>query len=308
MAKTILISGATGLVGQRLAAHFLSKGHIVHALSRKKRPSTPHMRFFTWDLKTSQADPEAFKNISCFIHLAGASIGDKRWTKKRKKQIIQSRIKGLQLAFAMFQKQNAFPKQVIGASAIGYYGNNDFTTKFKESYVSKATDFSSEVCQNWEAETHIFTPHSLVSLIRIGVVLDRNKGALPKLVMPVKYYLAQPLGNGQQPISWIHIKDLIRLIDHVCTRQLEGCYNAVSDQVLSQKEFTQTTARVLSRPFWPIPVPKSILKLILGEQSELVLKGQRVCNEKIKESGFSFQYSTLHDALQNILITGSNNS
>ncbi len=295
MAKKVLISGGSGLIGKKLSNLLVQKGYIVHVLSRSKRQNQNGIYYFVWNVHKQEAELKAFKNIDIFIHLAGASIAEGRWTSARKQQIIDSRVNSMQLAFDSFSKVGAFPPQVISASGIGFYGAKTTNQIFKETDQAVSNDFAAQVCQQWEAAAQVFQNKSIVSILRTGIVLSKSGGALPVIAKPIRFFAGAALGSGKQIMPWIHINDLCALFFFVIDQNSGGIFNAVTDNA-SNKTFSKTLAKILKRPLWPIHVPAFVLKIILGEQAELVLEGSAVSSKKIKQAGFSFEFKTLEQA------------
>jgi len=299
--KKILLTGGTGLIGNALTNALVQKGYIVHVLSRKKRTNEKGKFFFQWDIKQGIAEADAFKGIDTFIHLAGESIAEGKWTDKKKKRIISSRVDSAHLAFEYFKKNGDFPKKIISASGVGYYGALTNDSIFEETDKPQNNDFASRVCELWEEGINPFINHSTVSWFRIGVVLSEKGGALPVITKPIKMFVGAPLGSGQQYMPWIHIDDLINLFVFGVENNLEGVYNAVTDEHITNQSLTKAIAKQIKRPVLPINVPKFILQLMLGEQAEIILKGSRVSNEKVKGAGFKFMYKQLDKALSDLL-------
>lgn len=300
--KTILITGATGLIGREIVKQYHQKGYFVNYLStsKDKYQNTKTYKGFYWNPETSEIDTKAFNNVDTIINLAGASIS-KRWTKAYKKQIVSSRVNSLQLLFNTINEQKIPIKHLISASAIGYYPSSDIHY-YEENFEAEPNGFLQEVTALWEAEAQNFKTIGVkTSIIRIGLVLASNGGALPEFVKPIKYYVGSSLGSGNQWQSWIHIKDLARLFLFVENHKIEGIYNAVAPNAIHQKEIIKSIASILERPLWMPNVPAFILKLILGEMSSIVLQSQRISSKKIESQGFNFEFHHVHTALEDLL-------
>ncbi len=298
--KKILISGGSGLLGSHLI-HFLKSRTIASSmLSRKKRGSA--VDSYHWDPEQMTIDSEAFDNCSSIIHLAGAGIADKRWTAERKKQILNSRVRSTNLLFESLKNRTHSIQTIVSASAIGIYGDGAATWKKEETNIDRG--FLQDTCVAWENSVRRFEELGIrVVILRIGVVLTPEGGALPQMALPVKLFVGAPLGSGNQFISWIHIDDLTRVfLSAIEESSMSGVYNAVSSNPVSNKEFYQALAAKLGRPLWPIHVPAFLMRLLLGEKSEIVLTGQRVSNDKLLKSGFSFNYETIDQALSRFKI------
>lgn len=298
---TILITGGTGLVGRHLSKKLQEKGYNVAILSRtSKKEST--MPTYTWDLDKNEIEKEAIDAANCIIHLAGANIGDKRWTANRKQLIIDSRVKTGQLIFNKIKEQNKDLKAFISASAIGYYGTVTSPKIFTETD-PPAKDFLGDTCRQWEQMTDRFKDFGIRTVkIRTGVVLTGQGGALSKMITPVKIGIGSAIGSGSQYLPWIHIDDLCGIyIKAIEDTQMDGAYNAVAPDHKTNKEFTRTLARVLKKPFWFPNLPAITMKALFGEMSVILLKGSRVSADKIMSTGYKFLFPNLENALIQIL-------
>jgi uncharacterized protein (TIGR01777 family) len=292
----ILITGGTGLIGNHLRELFREKKFGIAVLSRN--PSGKEGNFL-WDIDNSFIDPKAFRETNTIIHLAGTSISDGRWTEKRKKEIIESRVKSAELIFKMLRGNPRQVKTFISASAIGIYG--DCGDAWVDETHLAAPDFLGETCKQWEAAANKFSATGIrVVILRIGIILAKDGGALPQMKRPVKLAGGSPLGNGNQFMSWIHIDDLCgAFLKAVEDERMHGVYNAVAPNPIANRIFMRSLAKVLHRPFLPIHVPALVLKWVLGEKAKIVLDGQRVSSKKIQEAGFRFQFENIEEALLN---------
>ena len=243
---------------------------------------------------------KAFQKTDTIIHLAGTGIADGRWTEKRKKEIIDSRVKSADLIFETLKANAHHVKTFISASAIGIYG--DCKDEWIDETYPAAPDFLGETCKVWEAAANKFSTLGIrVVIFRIGIILAKDEGALPQMARPVKLFAGSPLGSGKQFMSWIHVTDLCRVfLKAVEEERMTGVYNAVAPNPVTHREFIKSLTKVLHRLFIPIPVPAFILRLILGEKAKIVLDGQRVSSKKIRDTGFRFQFEKAEDALKNI--------
>ncbi len=293
---TVLITGGTGLVGRHLCKRLQEKEYKVIVLSRVKKydSNTP---VYTWNL-----DKEAINTTDYIIHLAGANIGDKRWTNRRKQIIIDSRVKTGQLIFDKIKECNKELKAFISASAIGYYGTITSNKIFTETDYP-ANDFLGKTCKQWEQSTDRFKELGIRTVkIRTGVILTKQGGALAKMIKPIKIGIGSALGNGKQYIPWIHIDDLCNIyIKAIEDTKMTGVYNAVAPDHKTNKEFTQTLAHVLKKPFWFPNVPAILMKLMFGKMSEMLLKGSRISADKINSTGYNFLFPKLESALNNLM-------
>ena len=300
MAKKILITGASGLVGSRLSEWLEREGHQVVSLTRGSKGKGAGA--FEWDIERGRADTECLDGVDTIIHLAGAGIADKPWTPARKEEILNSRVKSTTLLLGLLQNTRHQVRTVVAASAIGYYGLGTEGQIFEESS-PPGDDFLARVVRQWEAAVDRMAslPIRVVKL-RIGIVFSQKGGALTAIAKPVKWGLGAPLGNGRQYLSWIHLDDLCRMFVHAMQREdMNGPYNAVAEEPVTNKALTRAIANVLNRPLWLPAVPGFVLQWMLGEMAALVLNGSQVSAQKIVQTGFVFSYPRLHDALQNLL-------
>ncbi|MDQ4140778.1 MAG: TIGR01777 family oxidoreductase [Bacteroidota bacterium] len=302
MAGKILITGGTGLIGTRLSEMLIDLGYEVAHLSRS---STKHSKYqtFKWDIEKDYIEEAALTYTDYIINLAGASVADEKWTDKRKQEIRDSRIKSTNLLINQLQKAPHHVKGFISASAVGIYGNSGERLVAEESSHAE-NDFLAEVCRDWEKAANQATNLGIRTVIfRIGIVLSKEGGALPQLAKPIKYLVGAPLGSGQQYISWIHLDDLCRLfIAAIEDHQFHGIYNAVAPHPVTNEEFTRTLADILHKPLTGLKVPAFGLKLVLGEMSEAVLGGSRVSANKVLQTGFTFEYNYLDQALESFYV------
>lgn len=301
MAKNILISGGTGLVGEALVDKLLAKGYQVGVLSRSKRNDAKGLRYFTWDIKQEKVDHEAIAFADIVVHLAGAGIADGRWSASRKKEILQSRTESTRVLFEAFKKADKQPELFLGASAIGNYGADTGTAwQFESS--GPGNDFLAEVVSKWEKSSEAFEKWgSRVVKLRIGVVLSTKGGALAKLAAPIKLGAGAPLGSGKQYMSWIHIDDLADMFVFAIENQnLQGIFNAVSPEPVSNAALTKIAAEILKKPLFLPKVPAFALKLAFGEMAAVVLGGNKVSAEKIMNAGFTYRYPQAAPALKDL--------
>ncbi|PZP43987.1 MAG: TIGR01777 family protein [Pseudopedobacter saltans] len=291
MKEIVLITGANGLVAKHLAQR-LTVQYDVRLLTRYPNK----VNEYKWDVTTKTIDPKALENVSHVIHLAGANIFEKRWTAKRKQEIISSRVDSAHLILdALKQKQQKI-KTFVSASAIGFYGAVTTDTIFTEND-AKGDDFLSDVVDLWENAANNFDIQNMASRvvkIRTAVVFADKNSALQKMEQPIKNYIGATLGSGKQYMPWIHIDDLCSIYE--CALQdsnMVGVYNAVAPQHITNKELTQLIAKKLKKPLWLPPVPSLILRLAFGESVCMLLEGSRVSCEKLQKEGFHFQYNDI---------------
>ena len=301
--ETVLITGGTGMIGKALTQALIERGFNVIILTRhlndKQKAGSDRLTYAIWDLEKQTIDKNAFAKADYIIHLAGASVAEKRWTKKRKKEIVSSRVDSGKLITDSLKNLSNRVKTVISATAIGWYGpDKNNGKKFTEDDPS-SNDFLGQTCKLWEAaiEPASFLGKRLVK-IRIGIVLSNEGGAYPEFKKPLKFAFATILGSGKQIVSWIHIDDLIRTILFAMENEkMEGVYNAVAPYPISNKELVLKIAKERGRSYIPVHVPTFALKIRLGEMSVEVLKSATVSSEKIQQAGFIFQYPDIGSAI-----------
>jgi len=297
----VLITGATGLVGQVLTKQLLERGDVVNYLTTRssKVENQNNYQGYKWDTKNQIIDKDCFNGVECIINLAGASVAE-RWTDSHKKAILNSRIDSLKLLYDSLCEIDHEVKHLISASAIGVYPSS-LTKLYEESETDLSDDFLGHVVQEWEKASGQFEQLNInVAQIRIGVVLAENGGALEKMEKPIKNYVGAVLGSGKQWQSWIHVKDLASLFCHVMDEHLTGVYNGVAPNPVNNKELTNALAKILDKPILLPPAPKFTLKLLFGEMSQIVLGSQLVSADKIQEEGFLFEFPQLEHGLEEI--------
>ena len=298
----ILITGATGLIGQQIVKECLKNKIDVNYLTtdREHIEHKTDYKGFYWDAKNKQIDVACLEGVEAIIHLAGASVS-KRWTDSHKEAIMASRINTAQLLYDTLKNNMHQVGQFISASAIGAYPASK-TKLYHEDFKKYSTEFLGQVVKAWEEEADRFEDLNLrVCKIRIGIVLAKKGGALPQLLKPIKSYLGAPLGSGEQWQSWVHIKDLAAIFRYALSNQLTGTYNAVAPNPVTNKVLTKKVAEVIDKPIWLPHVPPFALKLLMGEMASMVLNGQRVSSDKILGEGYQFKFAHLEPALRDLL-------
>lgn len=297
--KHILITGGTGLLGRQLTPLLLNKGYAVSHLSREPGKD-PNVKTYRWDINKGQIDEHCIDGVDIIIHLAGAGIADKRWTPARKKLIIESRTKSIELVYDLLKRKPHQVKTVISASGIGYY--SDRGDELMRETDAPAHDFMGECCIAWENAVNEGAKLDLDILIfRTGVVLEKGGGALPKLDTPVKFGVGAPLGIGKQWMSWIHHHDVSAMYLYAVEHPgLTGIFNMAAPHPVTNQQLTQAIAKQLQRPLWLPKVPAFLLKLILGEMATIVLGSTKVSADKIKNAGFDFKHPDIEGALAEI--------
>jgi hypothetical protein len=302
MAERVLITGGSGMIGSCLKDLLNKEGYIAGILTRKtKHEALPNS--WHWDIDKGELDIESIRQANHIIHLAGAGLAEKKWTAKRKKEILESRVKSTSLLLKALSENRHNVKTVISASAIGYYGWNTGSIMMDEERKKPGDDFLAVVVRDWEASSMKFSGLGLRTVIlRNGPVLSLKGGMVKKLMLPVKFWMGAPFGNGEQYISWIHIDDLCRIIfTAIKNESIKGVYNAVAPVPVTNKEFIRTFARCLNKPAFLPGIPPFLLKLFLGEMASMILGGNKVSSEKIESAGYSFKFRNINDALKDLL-------
>jgi uncharacterized protein (TIGR01777 family) len=304
--QTVLITGGTGMVGKSLTNYLLAKGYKVIVLSRsEKKSSQQHLSYAIWDIDKQFIDTSAINEADIIVHLAGESVASKRWSDKRKQEIIDSRVKSGALLVKALNENNHKVKTLIAASAIGWYGpdtdssiQNGFseTDKCDQSYLGTT-------CQQWEESVQSVGALGIrLVTLRIGIVFNKVGGALAEFIKPAKFGVATVLGSGKQIVSWIHQEDLCRMILFAAENQsVNGVYNAVAPNPVNNKHLVNEIASTMHRFYLTVKVPEFVLKIMLGEMSIEVLKSANVSSNKIESAGFVFDYPNVKEALKQIL-------
>ena len=296
----LVIAGGTGFIGSALSARLSELGHSLTLLTRSASAAVnaPNKKLLSWDCRAPGAWEQAIDGSDGVINLAGEPIA-KRWTTRHKEKIASSRIASTRALVAAIGKAKEKPKFLINASAVGYYGPHGNETLSEEA--GAGSDFLSRVCVAWEREAGKAEDYGLrVVRLRTGIVLGRGGGALAKMVPPFKLFLGGPLGDGNQPMSWIHLEDEIGLILFLLEHpEVRGAINATAPNPVTMSEFCKTLGDVLNRPSWA-PVPAFALRLVLGEMADILLTGQRVLPVAAQRLGYAFKYPTLLEALRSL--------
>jgi len=310
MIQTVLITGGTGLIGKALSEMLLKKGYEVIIVTRGNTQSPPlpvkGLSFANWNPATQVIDAAVIKKADYIIHLAGAGVAEKRWSAKRKTEILESRTQGSALLVKALGEIENNVKAVISASAIGWYGADPVIPNpapFTEADPADKT-FLGETCRLWEESIEpVKQPGRRLVKLRTGIVLSKEGGALLEFKKPLRFGIAAILGNGKQIISWIHVEDICRIcLQAIEDEQMEGVYNAVAPVPVSNKTLTLQLAKVIRNRFYiPIHVPSFVLKLVLGEMSVEVLKSATVAADKIRSMGFQFVYPSIEAAVNELV-------
>jgi uncharacterized protein len=304
---TVLITGGTGLIGQALTKELLTKGYEVIILTRDagNKKATKSLSYASWDLRKQTIDKTALQKANYIVHLAGANVGQGRWTEKRKKEIIESRTYSAALLIKALREVPNNVKAIFSSSAIGWYGPDPIVPNPKPFVETDPHDdsFLGNTCYKWEAGIlPVMELNKRVVIFRTGIVLSNEGGAFVEFEKPLKFGIASILGNGKQVVSWIHIKDIAGLyIYAIENEKLSGIYNAVTPQPVSNKKLIQTMAKEKGGLAMSASVPAFILKTMFGEMSVEVLKSATVSNKKIEEAGYSFLFPSIEAAIKNLM-------
>ena len=294
----VLLTGASGFIGSHLVHFLLERDYRVIGLTRQKNKREPHPDFH-W---INQLDELKQHQIDYVVNLAGESIGQGRWTAARKKKLLNSRLDTTRHLFDYLEKNQLRPKRIISTSAVGYYGI-DPNERWEQVCTEQSPPqdiFMSELCAKWE-QLALSYANQNTKIVRFAVVFGKGGGILPQMLLPIKLNLFGRIGHGRQPVTWVYLEDLLRAIEFLMLDDTtEQIFNVVAPEKSSQAQFARTAAQILKRkPLFPLSACS--LKMMLGEQSQLVLNGQYVQPKALQEAGFQFHYPTLKEALDNIL-------
>ncbi len=302
----ILITGATGLVGKALTTLLLEQGHEIHYLTSRQNAivNTPNYKGFLWDVDKKTIDGACLAGVETVIHLAGETVFQ-RWTSSAKAKIMDSRINSTQLLINAIHEHTDTVKHVITASAIGIYPDSKSDVPMLEHEAPPAAqNFLGQVCLAWESVGMHFKQLGLKhAIVRIGIVLSNNGGALEQMAKPVKLYAGAGFGDGVMWQSWVAIDDLTGIIAHIAANKLTGVYNAVAPHPVRNRAMMQAIGKTLGKPVFLPNVPAFVMKLALGEMATIVLSSQHASSVTIENTGYDFKYRHLADALEAYLKT-----
>jgi uncharacterized protein (TIGR01777 family) len=301
MSKNILLTGGTGFIGKKLSDLLINQGYTISILSRTERKASKDITYYKWDLENNYIDETSVLKADYIIHLAGEGIAAKKWSNKRKKEIIDSREKPVKLIYSVLKKNNKSLEAFISASAVGIYGA--FTSEdICNEETPPANDFLGETCQKWETVTECIKSLGIRTvIIRTGLVLGKD-GFLKKLTPLFKYGFGSIIGTGKQYMPWIHIDDLCGIyLLAITNTNMNGPYNAAVTDDTNNASFSKALANTYDHSIWLPKIPSFIIKLIMGEMSKIVLTGQRVSSQKIESAGFKFNHSNLEPALMDCI-------
>ncbi|ENU99071.1 TIGR01777 family oxidoreductase [Acinetobacter variabilis] len=294
----VLMTGASGFIGSHLVKFLLARDYAVIGLTRQKKLREEHPDFHWIN------DLEELKNhqIDYVINLAGESIGQGRWTAARKKKLLDSRLNTTKQLYDYLEKNQIKPKRIISTSAIGYYGIDpqEHWDRVCTEQSPPQSIFMSELCEKWEKLALSYTGQN-TKIVRFAVVFGQGGGILPQMLLPIKLNIFGRIGHGRQPVTWVHLQDVMRAIEFLMQQSTQQqVFNVVTPEKVSQVQFARIAAQVLKRkPL--LPLPACSMKMMLGEQSQLILNGQYVQPKALQEAGFEFNYPTLKEALIDIL-------
>jgi uncharacterized protein (TIGR01777 family) len=297
----IALTGASGFIGAILADRLWTRRHHLVLLSRNPPPvsNLTQQEWIAWSPGAPGDWEEAIDGVDGIINLAGEPIAAKRWSDSQKEKIRFSRIDSTKALVTAIAKAKQKPKFLISSSAVGYYGARGDEIVTEET--APGNDYLSRVCVDWEKEASNAETHDVrVMLVRTGIVLDKGKGALAKMVVPFKCFVGGPLGSGNQWMPWIHIEDQIALLLFLLENEsARGPFNATAPNPVTMTEFCKTFGTVLKRPSWA-SVPGGMLTLLVGEMAEMLLNGQRAVPQGAIKLGYEFKYPHLLPALESL--------
>lgn len=298
--KTILATGASGLIGQKLIALLLEENYTVKTLTRAPFKINEKVQQFIWDVELQQIDLKALEEVNTIIHLAGESVAGKRWTKTQKERLHNSRIDSTRLLFNTLSKIRHSVKNIISASAVGYYGDRGAALLNEESPMG--TGFLAELCRDWEREVMKFSTLNIREVRgRIGIVLSKTGGALPEMMKTFPMGIAGYFAKENLYYPWIHIDDLCAaFLFCIENENCNGGVNFTGPAPVLQKEIITTAVETFHSKAIVAPIPPFILKVALGEMAEMVLNSQRCTPEKLSNQGFRFQFSTIQEAMRHL--------
>jgi uncharacterized protein (TIGR01777 family) len=301
MNKKIVITGATGLIGRRLSIELINEGNQVTVVSRSLEKANKLIpganNYVTWNHETEPADFVNGNDV--VIHLMGENIMSRRWTAEHKKNVYNSRIESTRKIVDGIKQSVSKPSLLIHSSAIGYYGIGNFEA---DESSAKGSGFLADVVDEWEKEAERVEEVNVrrVSL-RLGIVLDKNDGALKRMVLPFRFFIGGPLGSGKQWFPWISIDDVIAIFKFAIENtDVTGAVNTVSQKVITMNEFAKSLGKVLNRPSL-IRVPEYVLKMMLGEAADALIYGVKVIPKKLNDYGYKFKQDSIESALRSIL-------
>ncbi|MGK9475491.1 TIGR01777 family oxidoreductase [Melioribacter sp. OK-6-Me] len=299
MKGKIVIAGGTGLIGQALTLFLRNKGYKVIVLTRNiPKDILEDIEYVTWNYYEQSEWIKSIEGSEVIINLAGKNLASGRWNSEIKKSIRESRVKLTQNLVKSFALMTHKPSYFISASAVGYYGN---TTNPVDENSPQGNGFLSELTAEWEKSALEAEQLEVrTACLRFGAVLSAKGGALPKIIKPIKYFAGAVPGSGKQFFPWIHIEDAVRMIDFLMGKKSSGIYNAVNPDTITMEELIKTAGELLNRPVL-FRIPESLIRLVMGEASEILLSGAPVRPKRITSEGFSFTFQNIREALENLI-------
>ncbi len=294
----VLVSGSTGLIGNALVAELDRLGHRPIRLVRRPAKGRDEI---SWDIDAGSLDTASLEGVDAVVHLAGAGIGDKRWTDDYKKTLVTSRTEGTLLLSARLAAMSKPPKAFLSGSAIGFYG--DRPGEVLDETAAAGETFLADLCAQWEASTRSAVEAGITTtFLRTGIVQSPDGGALGKLLLPFKLGVGGRFGNGEQMMSWISLHDHVRAMIHLLEQPLAGPVNLTAPNPVSNAEFVKALGRALHRPSF-LPLPKAVMHVVLGRElaDALLFESQDVRPTKLVDSGFTFDQPTIHECFDSIL-------
>lgn len=299
--STVLITGATGLIGKNLIALLNNSGYRVRILTRGKR-GVENAKAYKWDIDSGYIEADAVEGVDHIIHLAGENIGKGRWTKSKKKSIIASRTASTRLLFDTIEKRNPGLRSFTTASATGYYGAVTSDRIFNEED-PPGNDFLAKVCVQWEKAAGMFRSGGYrTTIVRTAPVLSKEGGILARVIPTINLRFSPLFGNGKHYLPWIHIDDLCGIYLKILgDNNIDGVYNAVAPEDVTYKDFINTLSRVKKQKILMPPTPELPWKILFGEKSITLLEGSRVSGKNIINAGYEFKYPELPKALKELI-------
>ena len=301
--KTILLTGGSGMIGRKLSDLLIEKGYQVIWLSRERHVNGSIPRY-RWNYLKNEIDREALEQADVIIHLAGSNLGEEAWTRRKKQEIVESRVQTARLLLETIRSMPKKPESFISASAVGYYGMQTSDRIYSEEDLPAQNDFLSRTCKKWESAAFAFQDELGMRTValRTAFVISKESDAFKRMSVPARFGLGAPLGSGRQYLPWIHLDDLCRIyLNTVEDSRMQGIYNAVSPQQITNAEFMKVLAKEMKRPFFIPRIPAFILRLFMGEAAGMILEGSRVSPQKIVDAGYQFLYPTAMEAIRSSL-------
>ena len=303
MKKSIVITGGTGLIGSRIIEILDKSKYDLRIYTRSPREAHDNITYFKWDPLQGEIDLSGLEDCNHIISLAGAGIADKRWTEKRKKLIIDSRVMGNELIGESLSKLKHRPDSIVAGSAIGYYGHRG-DEKLAENAIAGGKEFLTESTRAWEeALSDLYNYTDQLSIIRIGIVLSTNGGALEKMMIPLRFGVSGYFGSGKQYYSWIHIDDVCRMIiNGIENKNWKGIYNGTTPEPLQLKSMAKQIKNMFLPLAFAAPVPEFILRMAMGEMTCMLVNSTRVIPQKAIDEGFEFQFTEVEKAVMDLKV------